>query len=109
MSTTASSLFFPVYSEALVENEKCIAKGWGKVRDPWSTRPLKWAVLGPKKDGTMGPEAERGTLLGNAYCSREGGNRRGFPGGPVVKNPPANAGDTGSIPALGRSHVPRDN
>ena len=109
MSTTASSLFFPVYSEALVENEKCIAKGWGKVRDPWSTRPLKWAVLGPKKDGTMGPEAERGTLLGNAYRSREGGNRRGSPGGPVVKNPPANAGDTGSIPALGRSHVPRDN
>ena len=24
-----------------------------------------------------------------------------FPGGPVVKNPPANAGDTGSIPVLG--------
>ena len=22
----------------------------------------------------------------------------GFPGGPVVKNPPSNAGDTGSIP-----------
>ena len=27
----------------------------------------------------------------------------GFPGGLVVKNPPANAGDTGSIPGLGRS------
>ena len=30
---------------------------------------------------------------------------RGFPGGAVVKNPPANAGDTkdmGSIPGLGR-------
>ena len=26
----------------------------------------------------------------------------GFPGGSVVKNPPANAGDTGSIPGLGR-------
>ena len=26
----------------------------------------------------------------------------GFPGGSVVKNPPANAGDTGSIPVLGR-------
>ena len=24
-----------------------------------------------------------------------------FPGGPVVKSPPANAGDTGSIPGLG--------
>ena len=27
----------------------------------------------------------------------------GFPGGSVVKNPPANAGDTGSIPGWGRS------
>ena len=27
----------------------------------------------------------------------------GFPGGSVVKNPPTNAGDTGSIPGLGRS------
>jgi len=26
----------------------------------------------------------------------------GFPGGSVVKNQPANAGDTGSIPDLGR-------
>ena len=27
----------------------------------------------------------------------------GFPGGAVVKNPPANAGDTGSSPGPGRS------
>jgi len=27
----------------------------------------------------------------------------GFPGGSVVKNPPANAGDMGSIPVSGRS------
>ena len=33
----------------------------------------------------------------------------GFPGGAVVKNPPANAGDTGSSPGPGRSHVPRSN
>ena len=32
-----------------------------------------------------------------------------FPGGAVVKNPPANAGDTGSSPGLGRSHMPRSN
>ena len=31
---------------------------------------------------------------------------QGFPGGSVVKNPPANAGDTGSIPDLGRPHMP---
>ena len=34
---------------------------------------------------------------------------RGFPGGRVVENPPANAGDTGSSPGLGRSHMPRSN
>ena len=32
-----------------------------------------------------------------------------FPGGTVVKNPPANAGDTGSIPGPGRSHMQRSN
>ena len=30
----------------------------------------------------------------------------GFPGGTVVKNLPANAGNTGLIPGLGRSHMP---
>ena len=29
--------------------------------------------------------------------------QRGFPGGSVVRNPPANAGDVGSVPGLGRS------
>ena len=32
-----------------------------------------------------------------------------FPGGAVVKNLPANAGDTGSIPGPGRSHMPWSN
>ena len=32
---------------------------------------------------------------------------QGFPGGAVVENPPANAGDTGSSPGLGRSHMPQ--
>ena len=30
---------------------------------------------------------------------------RDFPGGTVVKNPSANAGDMGSIPGPGRSHL----
>ena len=34
---------------------------------------------------------------------------KGFPGGAVVESLPANAGDTGSSPGLGRSHVPRSN
>ena len=37
------------------------------------------------------------TVLGVCICIR------GFPGGIVVKNLPANAGDAGSIPGLGRS------
>ena len=32
-----------------------------------------------------------------------------FPGGPVVKNLPAKAGDTGLIPGPGRSLMPQGN
>ena len=34
---------------------------------------------------------------------------RDFPGGAVVKNSPANAGDMDSIPGPGRSHMPWSN
>ena len=34
---------------------------------------------------------------------------QGFPGGAVVETPPANAGDMGSSPGPGRSHMPRSN
>ena len=33
----------------------------------------------------------------------------GFPGGAVVKNPPASAGDTGLSPGPGRSHMLQSN
>ena len=36
-------------------------------------------------------------------------NEGGFPGGAVVKNPPANAGDTSLSPVPGRSHMPQSN
>ena len=36
-------------------------------------------------------------------------NCKDFPGGPVVENLPANARDTGSIPAAGRFHMPWGN
>ena len=46
------------------------------------------------------------------FCSDENrhlqSNTTDFPDGPVVKNPPANEGDTGSIPGPGRFHMPRD-
>ena len=34
---------------------------------------------------------------------------KGFPDGTVVKNPPANTGDTGSSSGPGRSHMLRSN
>ena len=34
---------------------------------------------------------------------------QGFPDGAVVKNPPASAGDTGSSPGPGRSHMQQSN
>ena len=48
---------------------------------------------------------------GGKEGSRYGSKRRygGFPGGAVLENLPANAGDTGSSPGLGRSHMPRSN
>ena len=47
-------------------------------------------------------DAPHKILLNNSFF-------RGFPGGTVVENLPANAGDTGSSPGLGRSHMPRSN
>ena len=43
--------------------------------------------------------------MGMVYKSE----KEGFPGGAVVKNPPANAGDTGSSPGPGRSYMPWSN
>ena len=34
---------------------------------------------------------------------------RGLPANSALKNPPANAGDTSSIPGPGRSHMPQSN
>ena len=36
-------------------------------------------------------------------------NNQDFPGGAVVKNPPANAGDVGLIPDLGGSYMLQSN
>ena len=47
-----------------------------------------------------------------SICSYRGiknGSVRGFPGGAVVENLPANAGHTGSSPGPGGSHMPRSN
>ena len=55
-----------------------------------------------------------GNITWHSYCGKQFGStqnveHRGFPGGAVVKNPPANAGDTGSSPGPGRFHMPQSN
>ena len=42
-------------------------------------------------------------------CCLQGTYFRNFPGGTVDKNPPANAGNMGSIPGPGRFHMPWSN
>ena len=53
----------------------------------------------------------KNTLLNNQEITEEIKEEikkylEGFPGGAVVENLPANAGDTGSSPGLGGSHMP---
>ena len=43
------------------------------------------------------------------YYSTIKRNEGDFPGGAVVKNPPANAGEIGLSPGPGRSHMPWSN
>ena len=61
------------------------------IRFPCAKRPLLPSKTKNKKDKT-----NKKTHLG-------------FPGGAVVENPPTSAGDMGSSPGLGRSHMPRSN
>ena len=52
---------------------------------------------------------EGDVVAGVKWIAGAGVVREGFPSGAVVKNPPANAGDTGSSPGPGRSHMPWSN
>ena len=52
---------------------------------------------------------EKCSNIFNHYRNTNHNRSEDFPGGPVVKNLPTNAGNTGSIPAPGRFHIPRDN
>ena len=99
-----------------------------------SQEALERQIQGPRADGGagLGRRAERPVFGGDrAPIQGDGESRRRgrgwlhndasvlsttelkgarcFPGGPVEKSPPANAGDTGSIPGPGRPHVLRGN
>ena len=52
------------------------------------------------------PHSPSGLIL-NERGGRIKNGGMGFPGGAVVESLPANAGDTGSSPGLGRSHTPQ--
>ena len=75
--------------------------------------PLKKKTLGHQ---TFSERIKRSASKWAKYQNLEGWREyllqrmsQGFPGGAVVESLPANAGDTGSSPGLGRSHMPRSN
>ena len=78
-----------------------------------SILPIDWQSLKYLLSKTFANPCSKTVTLGAKVIGRENVNIRifgwGFPGGAVVKNPPANAGDTGLSSGLGRSHMPRSN
>ena len=66
-----------------------------------------WCVGGIAKLSQHWKVTSNGYVKVQRLLSKE--KRLGFPGGAAVENLPANAGDTGSSPGLGRSHMPRSN
>ena len=81
---------------------------------------LGWGPEEFRAGADRGPQGRRHShahgLQTRHQCYSESNNNRlskmghfGFPGGAVVKNLPANAGDTGSSPAPGRSRMPQSN
>ena len=90
----------------------------GKEHRPRSTRgqcgafKLKRHVMGQNSHLSLG-EVKFLTTLNyftiKLILKRKKERKKGFPGGSVVKNSPANAGDMGLIPGLGGSHMPQSN
>ena len=52
---------------------------------------------------------DAGDMLQGRSLGHSKQSGRDFPGGAVVKNPPANAGDKGSSPGRGRYNMPQSN
>ena len=81
-----------------------------QLQDSRELSPGLWDDPG-RCDAGSGKEAAEGDamcILRDSRCCIAETLRKvkqGFPGVSVVKNPPANAGDTGSIPDPGRSHM----
>ena len=80
-------------------------------RRKWRLRDRKWLAHGHTANIWQRLDLNPGLRLPSfqlmlqrqLYISSCNLGPKGFPGGTVVKNPPASAGDMGSIPGLGRS------
>ena len=57
--------------------------------------------------GFMKTNTQYSVLSLSSFSSLDQCKKLGFPGGSVIKNLPANAGVTGSVPGLGGFHMPR--
>ena len=72
-------------------------------RNSNEARRLEWSglkeMVGEEVGGKMGPPSQGLDVLSHFNL--------GLPDNSMVKNLPANAGDKGSIPSLGRSHMPQ--
>ena len=77
----------------------CPSLGNGK----WQNYPGRWLLCQPRGVKTKTDTSPR------IWACIKLNNIGDFPAGPAVKNPPANAEDTGLIPVLGGSHMPWGN
>ena len=73
----------------------------------WNGKQLQYSCLENPMDRGSWQAAVHGVAENRTWLSYWAGTnglyRKGFPGGWVVKNPPASTGDSGSIPRWGRS------
>ena len=93
-----------------------------KIMNGWINHKTNKVVIYGTKGQLVGWGSRGQTSLNTLFCRFNFGTHvnilhnyifkkeiKGFPGGAVVESLPANAGDTGSSPGLGRSHMPRSN
>ena len=66
-------------------------------------------MISKRKDDTKTSLGDRGDSVRESMGLRKHIIIRGFPGGSVVRNPPANAEAMGLIPGWGTSHLPQSN
>ena len=74
---------------------------------PWNLDIQKFPAVSESLPLTVQPLNFLGGSATKTQCSQKENGVLGFPGGSVVKNLPASAGNVSSIPGPGRSQVPQ--